>query len=28
MKTVVGLLKQLNTLDNQFNVPASVFAKR
>ena len=28
MKTVVGLLKQLNTLDNQFNVPAPVFAKR
>ena len=28
MKTVVGLLKQLNTLDNQFNVPAPVFAQR
>ena len=28
MKTVVGLLKKLNTLDNQFNVPAPVFAKR
>ena len=28
MKKVVGLLSQLNRLDEQFNVPAPVFAQR